>query len=470
MLRSLTRPPFWLLALLSLATYATLPFLFPLIPHYAQAPLLDVRSFTPTLAGGIGYALLFLLLYALYVLAWQSLPRRNRSLLTILALAALFALPLIFTYPLNATDLFRYFVRGRVTAVYGESSLAVPPDAFPQDPFLPLAGDWAGETSPYGPVWELIAAGITLLSGQNLLAGLLAFKGLGLATHLGIGGLIWHLTSDWVHGRRAAATLLWTWNPALLYIFVVDGHNDGLMLFWLLLGLWLMRRRRPLPGFLLAVLAPLTKPIGLLPLPFLLLHHLRGLPTWRRRMRHTLLAGAGALGLTALAFLPFGSPLELTLRLVRETSEAAGFSPGVLLVLLAQRADLSLPLAPVATAGLAIFTALALWLLWRTWQGRPALRAAADVFAGYLLTALTFRIWYSAWLFPWLLLDKEGDRRRMHAGLWFLLTTQLSVVLYGHLRAFLLSGDQLLAHLIGVPFTFGLPLLLARVLTRPPAK
>jgi hypothetical protein len=50
---------------------------------------------------------------------------------------------------------------------------------------------------------------------------------------------------------------------------------------------------------------------------------------------------------------------------------------------------------------------------------------------------------------------------RLRAGLWFLLTSQLSVVIYGHLRVYALGGDQTAAHLIGVPFTFILPWLLA---------
>jgi hypothetical protein len=54
----------------------------------------------------------------------------------------------------------------------------------------------------------------------------------------------------------------------------------------------------------------------------------------------------------------------------------------------------------------------------------------------------------------------------LQAGLLFLLTTQLSVLIYGHLRVYALGGDHFPAHLIGVPFTFGLPLLLALKTTK----
>jgi hypothetical protein len=338
----------------------------------------------------------------------------------------------------------------------------VPPTAFPADPFLELAGQWGDETSPYGPAWELIAAAVTIISGQRLLASLLLFKLIGLLSHLGIGALLWDMLEQEPAGRRASLTLLWAWNPALLFNFVVDAHNDALMLLWLVLGYWAMfRLKRPFLGFLLAFLAPLSKMVALLALPFYMLGHWRTLQTWAARLRFAVLAGVTSLLLAVVAFLPFGSPLELALRLIQESSGSAGFSFGVLLVLLAQRLGLPLRMAMVAPFSFILLFILLLWLAWRTWQGKHPALAAAAAFGSYLYTALTFRIWYATWPFPLLLLQRKR-RWPLYAGLWFLLTTQLSVVLYGHIRAFLLRGDYLVAHLIGVPFTFLLPLWLAR--------
>jgi hypothetical protein len=138
-----------------------------------------------------------------------------------------------------------------------------------------------------------------------------------------------------------------------------------------------------------------------------------------------------------------------------------------------------------------LLVVLLLWLMWRVGNGRSPLCAAADSFTIYILTALNFRLWYTTWLFPWLLLDTEQEHRKAHnshgdtrregenlhspfiihhssfrlqAGLWLLLTTQLSVLIYGHLRSYVLGGDYLLAHLIGVPFVFGLPLFLSKLI------
>ncbi|MDX1662430.1 MAG: polyprenol phosphomannose-dependent alpha 1,6 mannosyltransferase MptB [Candidatus Promineifilaceae bacterium] len=462
-----------LLALLSFAGYTLLALNFPLVPFYRQLPLSDVRTFTPSLVGGVAYALLLLALFALFALGYHRVRHKGTSLRLLVLVTALFALPLLFTYPINANDIFRYFVRARILTVHGASPLAVPPAAFPDDAFLQFAGEWVDETSPYGPVWELTAAAVSLVAGKRLLLALLLLKGLALLAHLGSGVLIWRLLPAHKAEQRAASTLLWLWNPALLLIFVVNGHNDGLMLFWLLLGWWvIVRGQRPLTGFLILILGPLTKLIALLPLPYLFLGVWRALPEQRQRWRFLLLAPVGAAALGILAFLPFGSPIELGLRLVREASGGAGFSPLALLVLLSRRLGTDLSLGAANVIGTLLFLAITLWLLWRSGRERRPLGSAGDIFAAYLFTAATFRLWYAVWPFPWYLLD-QGHRRdapapdgqpleaRLVGNLLFLLLTQISVVLYGHLRVYLLGGNHLAAHLIGVPATFALPLLVA---------
>lgn len=453
------------IALASFAGYLILARWFPLLPHAAEAPLWDIRRFAPAPGAALLYALLLLTLFGLHALATERARRQPLHPGWILAAAGLLGAPLLFAYPINATDLYRYVIRGRISSVYGASPYAAAPSTFETDPYLPLAGEWVNETSPYGPVWELVAGAVAGLFRGSLPAALIALKSLGLLLHLACAALLGQLAEN---GRaspgRAAVTLLWAWNPALLLTFVANGHNDALMLLWLLLGAWLLQRGHRTAGLLVMTLAPLTKPIGLLPLPFFWLASLRNQPAAEGASENGALRGAaltllGSLALAWLAFLPFGSPLALAQRLLREATAAGGFSILALLMLGAQRLGLALDLAALLRAAQLLFAGAALALLWRGWHGRAGRNGAADVFLAYLLTAFSFRIWYAAWPAAFLLGAETAVRRRL--GLWLLLTTQLSVLIYGHLRVTLLGGDQLLAHLIGVPFTFGLPFVLA---------
>lgn len=457
-----------LLALASLVGYLVFGWWFPLRPFFNALPLQDVRTFAPSLLAGLGYALLLLALFALYWLAFRAVQSKRAapSLWILLGTAVLLAIPLLQTYPINANDLFRYVIRGRVSSVYGQSPYTAAPDTFPDDPFLPLAGEWADETSPYGPLWELLAAGITRLTQANLLVGLLSFKLVGLLGHLACGWLIWRLLAQADAAKQRGFTLLWLWNPALLLMFVVDGHNDVLMMVWQLVAIYFWRRKRPSLTLFFLLLAALTKPIALLPIPFFVVAIWRSLPDLNVRLRvfgWTVVWGGTAVW---LAFLPFGSPLDLAVRLLREASGAPGFSLATLVLLIA--GEWGQPITPefidlVANLFRLLFGILFLWLLWRGWNGRSPLRAAVDALAAYSLQALSFRLWYSTWPFLWLLLEDENSEAqttcRLRAGLWFLFTVQLSVLIYGHLRAYALGGSQLAAHLIGIPFVFLLPLL-----------
>lgn len=449
---------FWGLVFATFLIYTIFPFWFRLRPYYLWAPSLDIRSFSPSLPAGAIYALLLVLLYSLYWLAFRQVAAGLVTLRPeqLLFIATLFGLPLLFTFPINATDIFSYLIRGRIMVVYGQNPFFVTPQAFPQDPYWLLAGEWANTTSPYGPLWELLGGAIAWLSGGGLLRGLLLFKAFGLILHLAIGKLIWLSLNHLPPAGRLARLLLWVWNPALLFIFVMDAHNDTLMIFWLMLGYWLIHQRQAEWGWLVMVLAPLSKLIGLLPLPFFWLLLWRKAGSGRDKLRFFLLSAGGGLALSLFTFAPFGSPLGLIQRLLAEASDNGGFSPLTLIVLSLQRLKIPLSIAPIVQGSLLIFAMTALWLLW---SHKKAERGVKNLFATYLATGFTFRIWYPAWLFPWLLLDEEG--RYVPAGATFLLTAQLSVLIYGHLRFYLLQRDQFQAHLIGIPFTFLIPLFVA---------
>ncbi|MCB0004921.1 MAG: hypothetical protein KDE04_00660 [Anaerolineales bacterium] len=459
MLAALRRLPLWSLALISGIIYLIFALWFPLTAHYNQAPLADVYSLGKAWWQGLLYGLLLTALFGAYGLAWWRVEAGDRPVRTIWLAAILFILLLLFVFPINATDIYRYFIRGRVASFYGESPYLFAPDQFP-DPYLPLAGEWQSFTSPYGPLWEMVAFGVTWLvqwlapAGRVLLTGLLGFKLLAAGLFLGSGYL---LSRD----RGPARLLLWLWNPALLLTFIANGHNDSLMLFWFMAGWLCVRREKLYLAWFLFMLAVLSKPIGLLALPFLFIY------LWRREVgtgRWLQFAGLTTLMsllLVWLLFLPFGSPLDLGRRLLTESTGFPGFSLVTLIILARNHILGPTPYGDITRIALVLFALATLGLLWLAWRGRAAQRNVADIFFLYVLQAASFRIWYASWLWPWLLLDEGEDGktgRRLLAGALYLYLTQLSVVIYAHLRTDLLAGEQLWAHALAIPLVFGLPL------------
>src|SRR5688572_25939527 len=97
--------------------------------------------------------------YALAVLEARKLPTRL-ALPPVLVcggfLVALFA----WMYPVNAIDIFIYAVRSRLWTEYGEDpNAAFPETHWDADPYMHFSmREWADDTSPYGPLWNWLAA------------------------------------------------------------------------------------------------------------------------------------------------------------------------------------------------------------------------------------------------------------------------------------------------------------------------
>jgi hypothetical protein len=460
------------LVLLSFLGYVILAFSFPLLANYDMQPVGDIRTFAPATAQGLLFGLLILLLFTLHWLLFKRfLDSTSVSLGQILIAGCLLALPLLFMYPVNANDVYRYVIRGLISSRYGLSPFEKAPADFGDDLYPLLAGEWFDATSPYGPLWESLSWIVTSAGGENLLANIILFKIAGYGALLAAGIVIWKVlalnpgSGTKGKGRLPAFTALWVLNPALLLTFVGNAHNDALMILFLLTGWLVIRSGFQGPGLLVMLAAALVKPIALLALPIALVLSWKECEDGRNRLLCLLWLFVGGAALVYLAFLPFGNPTSLMVRLLNEASAGASFSPLTLLILAARELDLNISFALLARLAAMAFAVFFLWVLWRTWRRQTAEQGIALVFWGYILQALNFRIWYAAWPFPWLLVDGFNGEwratRRLTAGLWFLMTSQLSVVLYGHIRVAFLGGSQFLAHLIGVPFVYLLPIILA---------
>ncbi len=467
------RIPARYLILLSLAGYVILAFWFPLIPNFDRQPVADIRAFAPGMLDGALYGLVLVWLFFLHGLLYHRFSRASgASLKHVLGITVLLALPIVLMYPINANDIYRYVIRGLISSRYGVSPFIYTPSDFGDKLYPLLAGEWASATSPYGPVWEIVASVLTSFGQDDLLANLILFKLIGGLSLVASSTILWAIftnqrkdPSESYH-RRIAYTILWAWNPALILTFVGNAHNDALMVTVLILGWLIVILRYHGLGLLIMLLAALIKPIALLALPLILVTAWREMKDRRSRIAVLLWFLGGGLLVTLVAFWPFGSPAVLLGRLLREASASASFSLSALLILLTREVGWMVPFNAISLTVTIIFTLFYLWLLWRTWGGTSPVRGVASAFWGYVIQALNFRIWYAVWPFPWLLLDAydgtEYVKHRMRAGLWFLITSQLSVIIYGHFRITFLGGSQLLAHLIGVPFVFILPFFLAR--------
>jgi hypothetical protein len=264
----------FILGLITWLAYLDLALTYPLKKMVDQFPLTDFAR-----ANGWSQSSLFDFLisifgaFVLYVIAWRivrSHPRDRRLLWLIFSFAVLFALTFLMMYPITATDVFEYVFHSRILVHYGQNPLAVPPNAFPNDPFLKTV-NWARHPSPYGPLWVLLTVPGSLIAGDDLILNLTLMGTLAVVFFLGCALMIAAVLRCLNPGYQVIGTLLFAWNPLVLFEAAGNAHNGIIMMFFALCAIYFLVRRQWLwviPALVASVFIKYITAILLLPFLF----------------------------------------------------------------------------------------------------------------------------------------------------------------------------------------------------------
>lgn len=349
----------------------------------------------------IGTVAAFGFLAFLYFAAWRVAQRASgkAAFWVIVGLPVLFGLALLWMFPHDAADIFDYISHGRMTGVYHSNPYHHTPEQWPNDPFLPYVA-WPSDPSPYGPVWELLAGITARLAGNSPLVVIIAYKlipavFLQLSTWVTILFLKRHRPRHLLPG-----VLLLTWNPVVLYEVWGNGHNDMVMVLFVLLAVLAFNSRRHTLGFLALTAGTLVKFIPALLVPAALVIAMNDYTTLKARIIFLLKTGAVCLAFTAAAYAPFWfGPGAVTV--LERTSLFTSSIPAVIYYILVNTTNID-PSRWIVIVSLGITAAYAvLQTVRERKRGEPILfsDAAFKVLAFYLLVSvLWFQQWYTVWL------------------------------------------------------------------------
>ena len=496
---------------------------FPLISNtQAGGPATDLemlmrgyRWFAPVYTIGI------LLLYYLFWLVMKtvlSLKKEggtdpNSLKIFVLVFGLLFSFTLVWLYPITANDLFRYVLRGRVWAVYGESPMLVPPNAFPDDPYIAFAGEFGHWVSGYGPLWEIVVQAPLRLGATDMVAGSIGLKLIAMLSYLFCSILIgWFAIPE--KSTSLAALTFFAWNPLVLMQGIGNGHNDMVFMALMVLGIILWQRKIWWAAALILTLSVMAKASAILLIPFFGITLLRHETSWGKRI----IKGGGAIAiglLTAYSVYSVLGPVSDTLKGVSDMlTTRKGFAiasgtrmllreiiplgadnaispdsiPGVTALREAspcqvndnstQFAKIALKVVPCnvaetipRTTSRYIFILFYLWLLLELWRGKLNLVTAGFLaYFSQLMLGRTFRIWYPLWLIP--LASLHLSPALFWRSFLFSLTAELSIINYFVVWRWWLSKlpwEKLgllaktgfywpIMHTLTVPWLFGIPL------------
>jgi hypothetical protein len=207
-------------------------------PHWMAGPLGGLLPGLTRSSTALKYIFTgaIVVMYASYLLALRYVPelRARWAIGAVLAAhACLFLAP-----PLALTDVFNYVNYGRMEVVHNLNPYTTIPILEPHgDPSYYLS-NWHQLLSPYGPLFTLMTFALVPL---GVAGSFWAIKAILAAFSLGTIFLVWKCAR--ILGRDPiAAIVLVGLNPIVLVWGLGGDHNDFLMVFCIVLGLYLLLR------------------------------------------------------------------------------------------------------------------------------------------------------------------------------------------------------------------------------------
>ncbi|MCV6974316.1 alpha-(1-_6)-mannopyranosyltransferase A [Mycobacterium bourgelatii] len=216
----------------------------------------------------------------LMLLAWVNLGKRvlarEVSEFTMRATTAFWLAPLLLSVPVFSRDTYSYLAQGALLRD-GLDPYVVGPVGNPNALLDDVSPIWTITTAPYGPAFILVAKLVTILVGENVVAGTMLLR---LCMLPGLALLIWAAPRLARQMGADGPTSLWicVLNPLVLIHLMGGVHNEMLMVGLMTAGITLTLGRRHVAGIAVLTVAMAVKATAGLALPFLFwvwMRHLR---------------------------------------------------------------------------------------------------------------------------------------------------------------------------------------------------
>ncbi|CAN3129665.1 Alpha-(1-_6)-mannopyranosyltransferase A [Mycobacterium sp. smrl_JER01] len=217
---------------------------------------------------------------SLMLMAWLWLGRRviDRTATehTMIATTGFWLAPLLLSVPVFSRDTYSYLAQGALLRD-GFDPYVVGPVDNPNSLLDNVSPIWTTTTAPYGPAFILVAKFVTILVGDDVVAGTMLLR---LCMLPGLALLIWAAPRVARHVGASGACALWicVLNPLVIIHLMGGVHNEMLMVGLMMAGIALCFAGRNIAGVTLIAVAVAVKATAGLALPFMVW-------VWARRLR-----------------------------------------------------------------------------------------------------------------------------------------------------------------------------------------
>jgi hypothetical protein len=195
------------------------------------------------------YLALLTLLFLFYYACLDQVKKNMVAVEQFWKLVFLLSIVLLFSYNAFSYDLFNYMFDARIVTYHHLSPYAYKALDFPHDPWINFMR-WTHRTYPYGMLWLALTVPLSFIGFQYFLPTLFLFKGLMVCSYLGSVYFIGKIVERIAQKDKLFAMGLFALNPLVVIESLVSSHNDIVMMFFALMGIYFLLKRRYILAFI----------------------------------------------------------------------------------------------------------------------------------------------------------------------------------------------------------------------------
>jgi alpha-1,6-mannosyltransferase len=343
-----------------------------------------------------------ILLYCWLSLGLSLMRNRGGTIAQVVASAAAWSAPLLFSLPMFSRDMFAYVGQGRLMAA-GLNPYTTGMADLPGWYGIGVDPLWADAGTPYGPVFVWLERVVVMTTDAlPTEVAVFVFRLISAAGLAMLAYYAWRIAR--LRGLNESG-VLWVVaaSPLVIMNFVVAGHNDSLMLGFIVAGVYYALKQRPVLGVLLVTAAIGVKPIALIALPIIGLIWAGANAGWGAVIRRWLAVAAISVGSLVLLGWGIGVGVGWIGALATPVSISSWYAPtnilGIAFGGLANGVGLDgeIVATVVKLAMLALGCAAAVYLMIKQ-RHRDPVWLLLGCFAVISLSSPVIHPWYGLWL------------------------------------------------------------------------
>lgn len=204
------------------------------------------------------FIVLLIFMFGYYFWFLRKALRKQLKTKDIIILIISSAAILSFSYNAFSYDLFNYIFDAKIITYYHENPYFHRAMDYPTDPMLSFMR-WTHRVYPYGPIWLALSVPVSFIGMNIFLLTFFLFKFMITGFYLASVFIVYKINQKINPEHAIFNSVFFALNPLVIIESLVSSHNDIVMVFFSLLGLYFYFLRKRIFALILVIISSQVK-------------------------------------------------------------------------------------------------------------------------------------------------------------------------------------------------------------------